>query len=113
MTLQALRNEVGDRAFFRVLRTWARTGDGNGTTAEFIALAEQVSGQQLDGLFDDVAVQHRPTGPDHGRGWDDRPLDRPSVVAADGCGEGTAGADGRAGRSAVAREFGAQACSRR
>jgi hypothetical protein len=51
MTLQALRNAIGDQAFFRVLHTWA-AGNGNGTTAEFVALAEQVSGQQLDGLFD-------------------------------------------------------------
>ena len=34
MTLQALRNEVGDPDFFRILRTWAaRKAGGNGTTA--------------------------------------------------------------------------------
>jgi aminopeptidase N len=53
MTLQALRNEVGDRDFFRILRAWAqRRAGGNGTTAQFIALAERLSGEQLDGLFD-------------------------------------------------------------
>jgi aminopeptidase N len=51
MTLHALRTEVGDRAFFRILRTWA-AGDGNGSTAEFVALAERVSGSQLDDLFE-------------------------------------------------------------
>jgi aminopeptidase N len=52
MTLQALRNAVGDDAFFTILRDWARTKrNGNGTTAEFIALAEQVAGRQLDALF--------------------------------------------------------------
>jgi aminopeptidase N len=52
MTLQVLRNQVGDRDFFRILRAWAaRKAGGNGTTAQFVALAERISGQQLDGLF--------------------------------------------------------------
>jgi aminopeptidase N len=52
MTLQALRNQVGDASFFLILRTWTtgRAG-GNGTTAQFIELAERISGQQLDALF--------------------------------------------------------------
>jgi aminopeptidase N len=53
MTLQVLRNQVGDRDFFRILRTWAqRKAGGNGTTGQFIALAERISGEQLDALFD-------------------------------------------------------------
>jgi aminopeptidase N len=53
MTLQALRNEVGDDAFWRIIRRWAKSqSSGNGTTEEFIALAERISGQQLDALFD-------------------------------------------------------------
>lgn len=53
MVLQALRERVGDRAFFRILQTWARTlRDGHGTTAGFVCLAERISGQHLDGLFD-------------------------------------------------------------
>jgi aminopeptidase N len=53
MTLHVLRNQVGDRDFFRILRAWAkRKAGGNGTTAQFIALAERISGQQLDELFD-------------------------------------------------------------
>jgi aminopeptidase N len=52
MTLQVLRNRVGDRDFFRILRAWAaRKAGGNGTTGQFIALAERISGQQLDELF--------------------------------------------------------------
>ena len=31
---------------------WQERGGGTGTTAQFIALAERVSGQQLDDLFD-------------------------------------------------------------
>jgi aminopeptidase N len=53
MTLQVLRNQVGDRDFFRILRAWAsRRAGGNGTTGQFIALAERISGQQLDQLFE-------------------------------------------------------------
>jgi aminopeptidase N len=53
MTLQALREKVGDDAFFAILRTWyAENRNGNVTTADFIALVERVSGQQLDRFFD-------------------------------------------------------------
>jgi aminopeptidase N len=53
MTLHALRTQVGDVTFFNILRTWATSkAGGHGTTAEFIALAESLSGQQLDALFD-------------------------------------------------------------
>ena len=53
MTLQVLRTTVGDAAFFQILRTWAsQNRGGNVHTAQFVALAEQISGQQLDALFD-------------------------------------------------------------
>lgn len=53
MTLHALRLEVGDDAFFEILREWAQTqAGGNVTTDEFILLAEKISGQQLDDLFE-------------------------------------------------------------
>lgn len=53
MTLQALRVKIGDDAFFRLLRTWyAENRYGNVRTADFVALAEQISGQQLDAFFD-------------------------------------------------------------
>ncbi len=53
MATQALRNRVGERAFWRILRTWVRQRhDGVGTSPAFEALAERVSGQQLDGFFD-------------------------------------------------------------
>jgi aminopeptidase N len=52
MTLQALRKTVGDEAFFDIVRTWASSqAGGTVTTDEFIALAEEESGQQLDELF--------------------------------------------------------------
>jgi len=52
MTLQALRTAVGDDAFFQILQTWvAEHKYSTGTTKQFIALAEKISGQQLDDLF--------------------------------------------------------------
>jgi aminopeptidase N len=53
MTLEALRQQIGDAAFYATLRAWAAGHrHGNGRTAEFIALAESHSGQQLDPLFE-------------------------------------------------------------
>jgi Peptidase family M1 domain/Peptidase M1 N-terminal domain/Immune inhibitor A peptidase M6 len=53
MTLQQLRLAVGDDGFFRILRKWAQSREGdNVTTDEFIRLAERISGQDLDALFD-------------------------------------------------------------
>ncbi|MFH2072780.1 MAG: M1 family metallopeptidase [Actinomycetota bacterium] len=52
LTLHALRAAAGDEAFFEILRTWMeRYGSGAASTAEFIALAEEVSGADLDDLF--------------------------------------------------------------
>jgi aminopeptidase N len=52
MTLQALRERVGDDTFWAIARTWAASkSGGNGTTPEFIALAEQIAGEQLDDVF--------------------------------------------------------------
>ncbi|MFC7245006.1 M1 family metallopeptidase [Catellatospora aurea] len=53
MTLHALRRLVGDEKFFGILHTWTEQHkDGNASTADFIALAEQAAGRQLDGFFD-------------------------------------------------------------
>ena len=52
MTLQALRTKVGNRVFLRTLRDWAtKKKYGNGSVAEFIALAERNSGQELGAFF--------------------------------------------------------------
>jgi peptidase M1-like protein len=52
MTLHALRQAVGDAAFFSILQEWTSSRAGDSVTiAEFNALAEQISGQELDGLF--------------------------------------------------------------
>jgi aminopeptidase N len=53
MTLQALRNRVGDDAFWTTLHLWTeQQAFATGTTDAFVALAEQVSGQDLSDLFD-------------------------------------------------------------
>ncbi len=65
MTLHQLRLAVGDDDFFRILRTWASSRKGgNVTTDQFIALAERISGQQLDALFQTwLFTAGRPTLP--------------------------------------------------
>ncbi|MQA95926.1 MAG: M1 family peptidase [Streptosporangiales bacterium] len=53
MTLLALRRELGAPMLHRILRTWAaRHRHGSASTPRFIALAEELSGRQLDALFD-------------------------------------------------------------
>jgi aminopeptidase N len=54
VVLHALRRTIGDDGFFALLQRWVR--DNNGTsrsTQDFIALAEEVSGLDLDQFFDD------------------------------------------------------------
>jgi aminopeptidase N len=53
MTLQALREKIGDLTFFELMRSWATQNRfGNVTTPQFIALAERLSGQDLTHFFD-------------------------------------------------------------
>ena len=62
MALVALRQRIGDAAFSRLLRTWAREHRyGVVSTADLLRTAERVSGRQLDGLFD--AWLHQPRRP--------------------------------------------------
>ncbi|GIF72414.1 M1 family metallopeptidase [Asanoa siamensis] len=64
MTVHALRVTVGDAAFWRIVRAWlAQNRFATGSTAEFVALAERVSGKQLDALFD--AWLYQPGKPPH------------------------------------------------
>ena len=52
MTLQALRNRVGDQTFWSILRTWIdEQAGGNGSSAEFEETAQRVSGQDLTAFF--------------------------------------------------------------
>jgi len=86
MTLQALRNRVGDDAFWTTLHLWTEQhAFATGTTDGFITLAEQVSGQDLSDLFDvwlftrgrppasavtgSGVVKASPTATDHATAW--------------------------------------------
>ena len=52
MTLQALRERVGDEDFFAILRAWIDDHRGEAaSTLDLIALSERVSGEELDDLF--------------------------------------------------------------
>ena len=66
MTLQALRLTVGDEAFFQIVQTWAHEkSGGNGTTAQFIALAESISGADLGDFFTAwLFTGEKPAAPD-------------------------------------------------
>ncbi len=62
LTLQALRTAVGDRDFFRILRSWAAGRAGStGSSDQFESLAEHVSGRELGPLFTTwLDASHRP-----------------------------------------------------
>ena len=50
--LHALRGKIGDAAFFSLAQEWVEQyGGGTATTADFIALSEEVSGQDLGAFF--------------------------------------------------------------
>ena len=52
LAVHALRVAVGDEKFFEILKTWtAEKRYSDASVEEFIALAERISGQQLDELF--------------------------------------------------------------
>jgi aminopeptidase N len=72
MTLHQLRVAVGDDDFFEIVRTWAAEHRyGNATTGQFTALAEKISGKDLDALFQ--AWLHTPSKP---------AVDAPATLAA-------------------------------
>jgi aminopeptidase N len=54
MTLELLRQQVGNHTFFRILRAWTHDHEhANGNTQGFIDLAEAKSGMDLSGFFQD------------------------------------------------------------
>lgn len=53
MAIQALRNAVGEKDFFAILKGWPKQhAYGNASVSDFIGYAERVSGERLGGLFD-------------------------------------------------------------
>jgi aminopeptidase N len=65
MTLEALHQRVGDAVFSSILRRWAAEHRyGNASTVEFIALAEEESGQELEAFFADWLFERgKPASP--------------------------------------------------
>jgi aminopeptidase N len=62
MALEALRRVVGEDDFWALLHRWvAERAGGTGSTADFEALAAEVTGRDLTGFFD--AWLHRPVRP--------------------------------------------------
>lgn len=54
MALEALRTRIGTQSFHRVLRQWiARRSGGDATTADFVAVAQEVSDENLRRFFQD------------------------------------------------------------
>ena len=53
LTLHALREEVGDEDFFKILRTYAESyRNSNASTGDFVDIAEKISGSELSDFFD-------------------------------------------------------------
>ena len=64
LVVHALREEVGDEHFFETIREFlSRYGGGNASTADFIEVAEDVSGKELDELFDAWLYSETPPPP--------------------------------------------------
>ncbi len=68
MALHVLRRQLGKATFLQVAREWVETyGGGDADTGDLLALAEEVSGQQLDVPYDDWVWENgRPAGYRHG-----------------------------------------------
>ncbi|HWM38226.1 MAG TPA: M1 family aminopeptidase, partial [Streptomyces sp.] len=63
MTLQALRNEIGDKDFFAALKGWPSEHTyGNARLKDFVKYAEKVSGEPLGELFE--TWLHTPSKPE-------------------------------------------------
>ncbi|GAA5152798.1 M1 family metallopeptidase [Nocardioides marinquilinus] len=61
MALLALRNRVGVKDFWRIMRSWSRTHRyGNATVGDFRAHAARVSGERLGAFFDAWLEAPRP-----------------------------------------------------
>jgi aminopeptidase N len=83
VTLYALRQQVGDRTFRRIERDWVTKYRGrSASTADFIALASQVSGQDLTAFLTDwlygTTTPAMPGHPD----WTVDPVPSEPTVAA-------------------------------
>ncbi|WP_221634007.1 M1 family metallopeptidase [Nocardioides luti] len=64
MTLQALRERVGSRDFFAIVKAWAKAHrHGSVHTQQLVRLSERISGRELSGLFRRwLDVEGKPAG---------------------------------------------------
>lgn len=70
MALQALRTRIGESAFSAVMRTWAYEHRyGNGTIAQFVELANGMSGQNLGSFFQAWLYARRAPAPTRSNGF--------------------------------------------
>ncbi len=54
MTLEAMRSALGEEVFLEIMSTWIETySGGDASTAEWIALSEEISGRDLTAFFQD------------------------------------------------------------
>ncbi|WP_425827205.1 M1 family metallopeptidase [Streptomyces fractus] len=84
LAIQALRNKVGEKDFFAILKGWPKQhAYGNASVSDFIGYAEKVSGEALGGLFDTWLYQpSRPSAPAaRGAGDPVRPKSWKQIVA--------------------------------
>jgi Peptidase family M1 domain/Peptidase M1 N-terminal domain len=85
LTLEALRQEVGDHDFFDILEGWATSrGGSTGTTQQFIDLAEEISKEELSSLFDAWLSSGKPVidgpGPNRTPAFSDMPAAAKSFI---------------------------------
>ncbi|WP_428951026.1 M1 family metallopeptidase [Streptomyces sp. cg35] len=65
VAIQALRNAVGEKKFFKILKGWPTAhAYGNASVSDFVSYAEKVSGKPLASLFDTWLYQpSKPAAP--------------------------------------------------
>ena len=87
MALHALRIEIGDEAFFKTLREYvSRHAGGNVTTEDFVVVAEEIAGRDLDGLFDSwIFGETTPLPPGMNIGLGNQPAPSPDRAIGEGC----------------------------
>ena len=87
MALHALRGEIGDEAFFKMLREYvSRHAGGNVTTEDLVAVAEEIAGRDLDGLFDSwLFGETTPPPPGMNSGLGSQTAPSPGRAIGEGC----------------------------
>ena len=87
MALHALRGEIGDEAFFKTLREYvSRHAGGNVTTEDFVVVAEEMAGRELDDLLDSwLFGETTPLPPRMNSGLGNQPTPSPGRAIGEGC----------------------------